>query len=99
MSESFEVLYNKLGLNIELLKKWALQLKNENDELRKEIDKKDNELRELKDKLNEVEQKYIMLKDAAMLVKIEKNDITSLKHRINNLVREIDECMALITKE
>jgi hypothetical protein len=40
-----------------------------------------------------------MLKDAAMLVKIEKNDLTSLKHRINNLVREIDECMALITKE
>jgi hypothetical protein len=40
-----------------------------------------------------------LLKDAGVLSLVEKEDVNRMRHRIDSLVREIDECIALMTNE
>jgi len=49
--------------------------------------------------LNEWQEKYKLLKDAGVLSLVEKEDVNRMRHRIDSLVREIDECIALMTNE
>lgn len=99
MSETFDVLYNSLEGRFLKLQQWALELKNENVQMKKQIADKDDRISQMQLQLKECEEKYKLLKEAGVMNMIEKNDIDQTRQRINSLVREIDECIALITKE
>ena len=66
-------------------------LKNELSKLKEESEAKDNELNELKDK-------YKILKMSKKLDGDETQNSKELKLKINEMVKEIDKCIALLNK-
>ena len=66
-------------------------LKNELSKLKEESEAKDNELNELKDK-------YKILKMSKKLDGDENQESKELKLKINEMVKEIDKCIALLNK-
>ena len=99
MNTTFEVLYKSLEAKILKLQQKLLELKNENVQLKEKINFQTEQNNQMKAHLNEWQEKYKLLKDAGVLSLIESEDINRMRHRINNLVREIDECIALMTSE
>lgn len=99
MNTTFEVLYKSLEAKILKLQQKMLELKNENVQLKEKINFQTEQNNQMKIHLNEWQEKYKLLKDAGVLSLVESEDINRMRHRINNLVREIDECIALMTSE
>lgn len=99
MSETFDVLYKSLESKILKLQQWALELKHENAQLKEQILHSNEKMNQMQLQLKECEDKYKLLKEAGVMSMIEKKDVDQTRQRINSLVREIDECIALITKE
>lgn len=99
MNTTFEVLYKSLEAKILKLQQKMLELKNENVQLKEKINFQAEQNNQMKIHLNEWQEKYKLLKDAGVLSLVESEDINRMRHRINNLVREIDECIALMTSE
>lgn len=99
MNTTFEVLYKSLEAKILKLQQRMLELKNENVQLKEKINFQTEQNNQMKVHLNEWQEKYKLLKDAGVLSLIESEDINRMRHRIDNLVREIDECIALMTSE
>ncbi len=99
MSDAFEAQFKSLENNIQRLIEYIKIIKNENIRLNKALEEKEVSLARTNDKLNEIEKQYKLLQISRTLVKCEKSDLKLTNEKINSLVREIDECIALITKE
>ncbi len=77
-----------MGLYQEV-KKENEALVKQNDELKVKIDKKDKHL-------SEIEEKYEHVKMAKSISASDNEDTKEMKLKINDLVREIDKCIALL---
>ncbi|MGQ9847814.1 MAG: hypothetical protein ACUVQP_10015 [Bacteroidales bacterium] len=99
MNTTFEVLYNSFEENVLKLQQKMLELKNENIQLKETLNLQIERNNQMESQIYEWKEKYKLLKDAGVLSLIEKDDISKMRHRIDNLVREIDECIALMTSE
>ena len=71
------------------------QLQEDNEGLAAELSAKDKELQETKQKNKHLEGEYANLKMAKML-EIGDTDLAAAKLRINQLVRDVDKCIALL---
>ena len=71
------------------------QLQEDNEGLVAELSAKDHELQETKQKSTHLENEYANLKMAKML-EIGDTDLAAAKQRINQLVRDVDKCIALL---
>jgi len=65
-------------------------LKNENDTFKRYLEERDNKIKEL-------ENKYERIKISGALMG-EGEGVVEAKHKINELVREIDRCVALLNR-
>lgn len=71
------------------------QLQEDNEGLAAELSAKDKELQDTKQKNKHLEDEYANLKMAKML-EIGDTDLAAAKQRINQLVRDVDKCIALL---
>ena len=71
-------------------------LKQENEDLYTEIEKKDEEIQRLKDQLSKSQNEYNNLKLAKM-IEITDSDIKESKMKIAKLVREINKCISILS--
>lgn len=99
MLDEFEVLYKSLEVKFLKLQELILELKDENFKLKKQLEEKNEIISQMQLQLKECEDKNKLLKEGGVVSMINERDIFQTKKRINNLVREIDECIALIIQE
>lgn len=66
------------------------RLKQENSDLTNELSQKDNELMRIREQLK--------VYKLAGSVAVEKSDRSELRSQVNELVREVDKCIALLNK-
>lgn len=71
-------------------------LKQDNEDLYTEIEKKDEEIQRLKDQLSQSQNEYNNLKLAKM-IEITDSDIKESKMKIAKLVREINKCISILS--
>ena len=71
------------------------QLQEDHKELQADLVSKDNELQAVKQKNKQLEADYANLKMAKML-EVGDTDLAAAKQRINQLVRNVDKCIALL---
>lgn len=71
-------------------------LKQENEDLYTEIEKKDEEIQRLKDQMSQSQNEYNNLKLAKM-IEITDSDIKESKMKIAKLVREINKCISILS--
>lgn len=71
------------------------QLLKDNEELQTELSAKENELQETKRENQHLQDEYANMKMAKML-EIGDTDLSAAKQRINQLVRDVDKCIALL---
>ncbi|NSW44769.1 MAG: hypothetical protein HPY79_02945 [Bacteroidales bacterium] len=99
MDNSFEVLYKSLEAKILKLQQKMIEMKNENVQLQTKLNEQIEMNESMSIQLNECKEKIRLLKDAGVLSMLEKGDTERMQHRIDNLVREIDHCIALMTNK
>lgn len=92
-------LYKSLERNVLRLMESIRFLKKENEELKKQLKEHQEALAKMQQMLKEKEEQYELLKVSALLEHLEAKDVQNAGRKINSLVREIDECIALLTKE
>ncbi len=92
-------LIKSLEQNVQRLMELVRFFKRENEEIRKQLKEHHEKLVEMQQMLKEREKQYELLKVSAMLKQICSKDVQNAGRKINSLVREIDECIALLTKE
>ncbi len=97
MSETTDVVYKSLEMKIQSLMDYVRFLRKKNELLSKELREKEETINRLQNMLLEEEEKYKLLAVAGVMAKGE--EVKEATRRVNNLVREIDECIALLTKE
>lgn len=73
------------------------KLAEENQKLSGEVDSLHKEKESLKIKLKVLEEK-LQIRDLASMAGTQTNDRSALKSKINELVREIDKCIALLNR-
>jgi archaellum component FlaC len=73
------------------------RLKQDNDQLRKKLSDAETALKEKSEKLSDLEREYERLKLAKALVS-KSGDKAEMKFRVNELVKEIDKCIALLNR-
>lgn len=71
------------------------QQQEDNEELLADLVAKDEELRHVKEQNKQLEADYANLK-MAKLMEIGDTDLAAAKQRINQLVRDVDKCIALL---
>lgn len=98
MTEAFNAQLKSLEVNVQRLVEHIKVLKNENYRLRKELNDKEESLKQMHQKLKECEEQYKLLQIAGTFAKFNQNELKLTNQKINSLVREIDECIALLTK-
>ena len=91
LSEKFDYLEGKLK---ELIEKNRID-RQKIENLESQNLKLSNELKQIEQKLKTVEEEKIRLK---INQKLEKNDTGEIKRKINEMVREIDKCIAYLNK-
>lgn len=97
MNEEYNKILNTLRNNIQDV---ILLYKNEkaiNENLSKEVENLNNELNLYKDKYQQIEKKYENLKLAKSLNSEEYNN-SEAKIKLTKIIREIDNCIALLNK-
>lgn len=92
-------LYKSLERNVLRLMEAIRFLKKENEEIKRQLKENQETLTKMQRLLKEKEEQYELLKVSALLEHIEAKDVQQAGRKINSLVREIDECIALLTKE
>ena len=73
-------------------------LKQENNELYAMVDKAESEVKALKEALEQKERDYEALKIARML-EVSDDDIEMSRTRLNHLIREVNQCISLLTNQ
>lgn len=94
--DSFLSLYNKIEYKIKQAIVQYNDCKRENEELKKENIKLREENKQLKVQLEENEEKYKLLTITKTI--LNKEDKKDIKKEINDLVREIDNCIEFLGK-
>ena len=74
------------------------QLKQENADLLKTVEKNEQDIKDLRAQLAQADNDYKALKMAKM-IEITDGDIESAKNRIGQLVRDINKCIAILSDE
>jgi predicted nucleic acid-binding Zn-ribbon protein len=74
------------------------ELKKENEELYRMVDKNEEDIKALQEKLSRNEQDYNALKMARM-VEITDGDLQGAKDRLSKLIREVNKCIAVLSDE
>ena len=71
------------------------ELKRENEELYRLVEKSEQEVKLLQEKLAQTEKDYNALKMAKMM-EITDGDLQSAKDRLAKLIREVNKCIAVL---
>ena len=87
---------NEFAVRIRSLIKYTEKLKASNAELSNAISVKDDEIEQLKAKLSEQEEKYNALLTARML-DITDGNIETVRKQVNNLIRNVNQCITLLS--
>ena len=74
------------------------ELKKENEELYRMVDKNEADIKALQEKLSRCEQDYNALKMARM-VEITDGDLQGAKDRLSKLIREVNKCITILSDE
>ncbi len=74
------------------------QLKQENADLLKTVEKNEQDINDLRAQLAQANNDYTSLKLAKM-IEITDGDIESARNRISKLVRDINKCIAILSDE
>ncbi len=96
MNEEYNKVLQKLNENIENVILLYNKEKEKNDKLSEEVKVLNDELNIYKDKYQQIDKKYENLK----LAKAINNDAgdSEAKLKLNKIIREIDNCIALLNK-
>lgn len=70
-------------------------VRGQRDELRRDLEERDEEIRRLQAQVKELLDSYQSLKTAKML-EICDGDVEKSKRRIESLIRQVDRCIALL---
>jgi hypothetical protein len=97
MNEEYDKIITKLNDNIQELIFAYKSEKENNEKLSSELEKITNELNIYINKFKELEQKYNNLKLAKMISE-EDGDEKDAKLKLTRIIREIDNCIALLNK-
>ena len=73
------------------------EVRKENSELYAMVDERDKEIAELKKSLSEWEKEYKALKMAKM-IEVTDGDLEAAKNRISKLVRDVNQCITLLSE-
>lgn len=98
MSETNEQLI-QLKANLERLLRNFTAVKNENDLLKQQIDAQRKALAEKNHRISDLDQQLSMSKTSKLITETEdlsKQDKTEVRHKINELIREVDKCIAMM---
>ncbi len=87
---------NEFAIRIRSLIRYTEKLKASNAELSNAISVKDDEIEQLKAKLSEQEEKYNALLTARML-DITDGNIETVRKQVNNLIRNVNQCITLLS--
>jgi predicted RNase H-like nuclease (RuvC/YqgF family) len=87
---------NEFAVRIRSLIRYTEKLKASNAELSNAISVKDDEIEQLKAKLSEQEEKYNALLTARML-DITDGNIETVRKQVNNLIRNVNQCITLLS--
>lgn len=97
MNEDYKNIITKLNENINSLMLLYSKVKENNIVLSNEVNKLNSELNIYKNKLEETEKKYDNLRLARSVVAGNSDD-NEAKLKLNKIIREIDNCIALLNK-
>lgn len=97
MNEDYKNIIIKLNENINSLMLLYSKVKENNIVLSNEVNKLNSELNIYKNKLEETEEKYDNLRLARSVVAGNSDD-NEAKLKLNKIIREIDNCIALLNK-
>ena len=97
MAEDYTILVDNLEDKISKVVDRYKTLKGRVNVLLAENEKLNGDLRAAKDKSSKLEEKYNTLKISKTL-ELADGDVNATKHKINELVREIDKCIALLNR-
>ncbi|MCK9256239.1 MAG: hypothetical protein GX793_03665 [Bacteroidales bacterium] len=97
MNEDYKNIITKLNENINSLMLLYSKVKENNIVLSNEVNKLNSELNIYKNKLEETEEKYDNLRLARSVVAGNSDD-NEAKLKLNKIIREIDNCIALLNK-
>lgn len=89
-----DILYNKIEYNVKAALLRMKDLKEENDRLRAEKEKKERENEALRAQVTDLEEKMKLL--VVTKTTFDKEDNKKTKKQINDWVREIDNCITLL---
>lgn len=73
------------------------EVRKENSELYAMVDERDKEIVELKKSVSEWEKEYKALKMAKM-IEVTDGDLEAAKNRISKLVRDVNQCITLLSE-
>ena len=73
------------------------EVRKENSELYAMVDERDKEIAELKKSVSEGEKEYKALKMAKM-IEVTDGDLEAAKNRISKLVRDVNQCITLLSE-
>ena len=99
MTETVETVFKSLEMRIQRLMEHVRFLQKDKNDLQKELVEKEETIKRLKLMLEEEKEKNKLLAVARVIKQSEKGSINEATRQLNSLVREIDECIALLTKE
>ena len=74
------------------------ELKKENDELYKMVEKNEQDIKTLQDKLTQAGNDYNALKMAKM-INITDGDLDGAKDRLSRLIRDVNKCIGILSDE
>ena len=89
-----DILYNKIEYNVKAALLRMKDMKEENDRLRAEKERKERENEALRAQVTDLEEKMKLL--VVTKTTFDKEDNKKTKKQINDWVREIDNCIALL---
>ena len=72
------------------------EVRKENSELYAMVDERDKDIAELKKSVSEWEKEYKALKMAKM-IEVTDGDLEAAKNRISKLVRDVNQCITLLS--
>ena len=74
------------------------ELKKENADLYKMVEKNEEDLNQLRQKLEQQQSDYDSLKMAKM-IEISDGDLAGAKERLSKLIRDVNKCIAILSDE
>jgi chromosome segregation ATPase len=95
MNQALKDLIKQLETRVRQLILQQAKLQEEQEELRKQLNEKDDEIRQLKIQNEELMQQYSRLK-MAKYIDMADNDVKDMRGRIRTMVRDIDRCISML---